>query len=214
MGFTTRQVYCLERMGIVPWVLKASVAASNHTVPAGAVASVAAELAASAVPDEFAVFMPWLADQSLLEFTYRGVSTAHTGARDAPLLVISEAEHKSAEGVPFDTDQSALFDLMMQAIGLNRTHCCLCAVSGAGDAPCAAPDAVSIPELCSQQTRAVIYFSRQFRETLPASEQQGLLPSPSVPLWRIPHPALLLANPQLKRLAWESLKAIKSTLER
>lgn len=212
MSYSARQIHCLERMGIVPWIC------STQSGILPAVQSDTGEvvaLPAATTPGNIDELCYWLPAQQLIHFDYRGTVAHCVGQPEAQLLVVCEASTSAKlADVPLSREESQLFDLMMRAIELNRSHVCLCAVGGAEGGPAEQiQDRQSVSDLCTSQTRAVLFFSQSVDDES-SGGSAGRFDSPPVPFWRITHPGQLLVNPQRKREAWESLKAIRALLGR
>lgn len=156
----------------------------------------------------------WLQAQQLINFDHRGVATTHIGQPESPLLVVCQMSSqplKPAE-VPLGPEESRLFDLMIRAIELNRSHLCLCAVGEATGEAAQSPTQQHVSDLCTRQTRGLIFLSQQVDDASSSAPAEGLFGSPPLPIWRMPHPSQLIINPQRKRDAWECLKAIRHLL--
>lgn len=175
-----------------------------------------------------------LAVQTLESFAYRGMMVDCIGVDSAPLIVICGAVDVFGEPVPMPSnagDQSAantagdkpmsgecmqLFDLMMRSIGVARNNFRLCEVSHQK----LATNSRSVASLITPQTKAVLLLDGSMTTCGSSSQDSSeaardscaRLPTSQLPVWRIPHPGLLLSTPSLKRGAWENLKALRQVI--
>lgn len=202
MAFTPRQIHCLHAMGITPWVQK----------------SVLKQVERSG----YASLAQRLRSQPLLTFTARGMQMSSLGPSSAALLIVNAVKNHSEENTPLGTQATELFDLMMRAIELSKSHYRLCAITEQyHDAPIAETTA-SASSLCNSQTRAIVFLDpscepdKLLDSAEDAAENIDYLPleSSSVPIWHLIHPELLLEKPQYKRQAWETLKQLKLSLDK
>jgi len=213
----------MEAMGLVPWVYARQIGADRsqtlkvEDVP---VVQPQAELTttqistAVPIPAESDQLAHWLVLQPLLQLTYRGSTTHCIGSHSANLIVVC-LQAAEPEQLPLNKECTQLFDLMMRAINIARTGYRQCAVSVK---PAAAVGHIGAPvhleDILASSTRGVLVLDPQLHDDAADSHSgKMLLPSSSLPLWRIPHPDLLLATPALKRVAWEKLKVIQQVLD-
>lgn len=196
-------------MGIVPWI---RVSAGKKTRDRSGGSAPAVGPVSSAVdrhdPGQ------WLASQQLIEFARGNAKESKLGPANAPLLVVCEIVTITPGSVPLNLEETKLFDLMMRAINLDRTHSQLCAISPSSSNSADASINQTVSQLCGAQTAAVLFFCRgqNISDQTTIRQQLHTPHLPPLPLWCVAHPSDLMARPQLKRSAWESLKAIKATL--
>jgi len=169
-------------------------------------------------PDEDSMavtpFVQWLVDQPLTPMQYKGAEIHCIGSEQASLLVIC-LYVESGVTLPLSRNSAQLFDLMMRAIEVPRTGYRQCAMptdTQSGDSS-AAPK-LYLDDIITSQTRALLVLDSVPAQhpDLPGAEQAVPGPS-SVPVFRVPHPDLLLTTPALKRQAWESLKVLRQVLD-
>lgn len=196
-------------MGIVPWV-RVNPGKDTHDRSGGSAPSKSPVSTAADKHDPG----QWLASQRLLEFARGNARDHKLGPVNAQLLVICESVTIAPGTVPLNLEETKLFDLMMRAINLDRTHCQLCAVSPYSNDLADSLISQTVSQLCGMQTAAVLFFCRgqNMSDQTPVRQQLHTPHLPPLPLWCVAHPSDLMAKPQLKRSAWESLKAIKATL--
>lgn len=202
--YTARQLHCLDAMGMVPWVQR------SHTreLPVDNTA-VNEPVANVPMPVELDKLQTWLGQQPLAAFVVAGRARSVTGPEDASLLVVVQPEQGASQQA-LDGDASRLFDLMMRAIGLSRQHLRLCALSGD---PRNAD--VTVSDACNLNTKAVLLMQQNWEvdsTDTGTHAEHGRLDFTHAPLWRIPHPDVLLRHNRLKRHAWQALKALQRVL--
>ncbi|MBX2878981.1 MAG: hypothetical protein KTR32_03560 [Granulosicoccus sp.] len=209
MSYTARQLHCLKHLGLVPWVLRKS----NQNQDSALSVTEPVQLSAPQQIDELA---NWVESQTLAMFDYRGGSTHHIGSPQAGLLAIAQLDSDVKNSGPLGNEELRLFEMMMHAINLDRGSFSLAAV---GASPGGEPNALSekldsqvVSDLINDYTRAVVFLMRQPLQNASAEEHCRLNRS-RLPFWRIAHPAVLLHQPEEKRHAWESLKAIRAVLQ-
>jgi hypothetical protein len=66
--------------------------------------------------------------------------------------------------------------------------------------------------LSGSSVRADLLLQENIGKSEVAADHQFAFGSVSLPAWRLPHPALLLSDPILKRQAWQILKAVRRVL--
>ena len=193
MPFSSRQMHCMQAMGLVPWV--------SEGVPLSAPVSAPVSITDMETDTPVESLGAWLQVQTL-------ASNAEPSLSNAPLLVVVESiAAESAESQPagqsvLTGEAAQLFDLMMRSINLKRGDVRQCLLAGT--------QGPTVAQSCTVQTRAVLFLSASHPDS--AQGFAGELPSSSHPVWRIPHPELLLAQPLHKRQAWESLKQVQKLL--
>lgn len=158
----------------------------------------------------------WLPSQSLGLLSVRSNHQAFIGQAEAPLLVVVDSTNssdpvQSPPTSPFNAEAAQLFDLMMRAIKVTLGQRKLCHLSGGTDVPSASEPA-RVLELCVPQTRAILLLVKDWNTLEEPVTDHFRLDQPALPVWRIPHPSLLIEFNQLKRQAWTSLQALQSTL--
>ncbi|MFT5893303.1 MAG: hypothetical protein ACI8VW_000168 [bacterium] len=241
MSFSARQQHCLEAMGIVPWVSKSdSMGAISETItaPSWPIAArsqhtVISELATveplgaekvierpafvlGPMPATVEELKLWLPSQPLGLLTVRSTSQRFVGQPEAPLLIIVDST-KSPDVVqppaasPFNAEAAQLFDLMMRAIKVTLGQRKLCHLARENSVPGATKGACVL-DLCVPQTKAILLLVQDWNSFTAPVPDHFRLDQPPLPVWRIPHPDLLLEFNQLKRQAWKSLQALQSVL--
>lgn len=211
-------------MGIVPWVSKSAdlseVQAVVDVAPVDVVDSVAADKAlVTPMPYSLEELKVWLPSQPVRSMLGRTGPQFFSGTEDAPLLVVVEGVDNDADTEPmrspFNAESAQLFELMMRAIVMplaKRKHCVL--HSEASHNQPSVGIAESVSHQLHVQTRAVLLLAKRWDsvETVPAEHHHIRLDESALPLWRIPHPDLLIQRNELKRQAWLSLQALQSAL--
>ncbi|MFK7996361.1 MAG: hypothetical protein AB8B87_19635 [Granulosicoccus sp.] len=222
MSYTARQLHCLEAMGLVAWVSGESPEVEQQLAPqapdnalrqAQGSPDRSTEPSGVAIPAAIDQLSQWLVRQPLTRLMYKGTQTSSIGSEQASLLVVCVHTQESSQ-LPLSRESAQLFDLMMRAIDVQRT----------GFRQCAMPTQLStqvqdskailyLEDVVTPQCRVVLVLDPLWGPSAVAGEPgKSVLPSSSVPFWRVPHPDLLLANPALKREAWEALKAMQQVL--
>lgn len=207
-------------MGLVAWASEDTLAepVSNASAEPD-VPSVSIVAEPVALPDiatdrsDLASLAQWLVEQPLIPFVYRGTTVCHVGPDQAQILVVS-LHHGTPQTAPLDAQSSQLFDLMMRAVEQPRNAIRQCAVSSAQRS---VPDNSLVPtyleQICTPHTRALLILDSSIVDSAsPADADQGRLPTSSLPVWRLPHPEVLLRTPAIKRRAWQTLKAMRRSL--
>ena len=242
MSYSARQQYCLNIMGLVAWSSShRAITPTTLTTAANAtvekkVAETGAEknaepVSANAGPtasNDCAALSQWLVEQPLVPFVYRGNSVNCIGSEQAMLLVVClhkhEMDNEATPVLPLSQDCASLLNQMIRAIEMPAATIRQCLIYSPGDNDTAAETASE--EACAiaygrrgQGLEVVITPSVKAVLVLDIAEQwehankdYALLPGSSLPVWRIPHPQILLNNTSLKRRAWENLKALKQAL--
>ena len=178
--------------------------------------------------NDCAALSQWLVEQPLVPFVYRGNSVSCIGSEQAMLLVVClykhEMDNEATPALPLAQDCASLLNQMMRAIEMPAATIRQCLIRSPGNnetaAETASEEASAIPfERRGQGLEVVITPSVKAVLVLDIGEQwehadrdYALLPGSSLPVWRIPHPRILLNNTSLKRHAWENLKALKQAL--
>jgi hypothetical protein len=235
MSYTRRQQHCLKVMGLVAWTSKlnesevsvcdepkhgihanldSATRKADHSQAADSlqeVLHVPVGVASVRGPDLAA----WLENQPLMPFSYRGSPLNVLGSEQASLVVVcmhDAATEQSQASLPLSSECASLFDLMIRAIDLPRTAVRQCVVSRTS-ALQQTSDWQSFDNLLSPHVRAILVLELlDIWENTSVDSDAATLPGCALPMWRIPHPQILLDNPSLKRRAWESLKCLKKLL--
>lgn len=241
MSFSARQQHCLEAMGIVPWVSKSksqtpiaessaalleptaapiqpasvSVAATVESLPAAKIIELPT-FVAGPMPESVEDLSLWLPSQPVGLLAVRSVMQNFVGQSEAPLLIVVESTHSTDSdqlltASPFSAEAAQLFDLMMRAISVTLGQRKVCHLSARVDDP-HATGVACVAELCVPQTKAILLLVRDWNSLTAPVVDHFRLDQPPLPVWRIPHPDLLLEFNQLKRQAWTSLQALQSVL--
>jgi len=157
----------------------------------------------------------WLPTQTLSPVSAGGQTLFYRGIETAPLLVLEESDvsTQAVAGHGMSSEGAKLFELMMRAIKVPATHrklCLLACDSVAGRAVTTA----CVQEMIYPDTRAVLYLSRRWESIhhCPTSEHHSRLVQSLLPVWRIPHPDVLLQRSDYKRQAWHCLQGLQSDL--
>lgn len=211
-------------MGIVPWVSKSvdtpEVQLAAPVTNLDVVETVSVEKAPlTPVPYSLEELKFWLPQQPVRTMLGRSGPQSFSGVEDAPLLVVVEGADSNTDTEPmrspFNAESAQLFELMMRAIVMpvaKRKQCVLHSV--ASYAQPATGIAESVSQQLHVQTRAVLLLVKRWdsAETVAAENHHVRLDHPAIPLWRIPHPDVLIQRNELKRQAWLSLQALQSAL--
>ena len=161
----------------------------------------------------------WVEKQPLLPFSYRGSQVSFVGAEQARLVVVcmhSEANEKMPDAsLPLSSQCASLLDLMIRAIelpGAAIRQCVVSRSSNVGDVS-ETTEYSGFDAVISPYVRAVLVLElHDIWQTTTVESDVASLPGSSLPIWRIPHPQILLDNSSLKRRAWENLKCVKKLL--
>jgi len=142
--------------------------------------------------------------ESLLSVLARPGSSASESALKGRAILILESE-------PWDLskEEEQLLMAMLRSIGLAQND--LCRTTMASGTNEAGQHLVSLSQLLKQLPRAVFLLSHQLGSSA-SSEAHELMSDSAVQGWRLPHPALLIREPERKRQAWEVLKAARQSL--
>ena len=171
---------------------------------------------AGPMPSSVEELKVWLPCQPLSLLAVRSKHQAFVGQAEAPLLVVVDSANstdtvQSPPATPFNAEAAQLFDLMMRAIKVTLGQRKLCHLSGGAEVPTATGSA-RVLDLCVPQTRAILLVVQDWNTLAEPVADHFRLDQPALPVWRIPHPDLLLEFNQLKRQAWTSLQALQSAL--
>lgn len=210
MAYTARQIHCLEAMGIVPWVSRSSAAESiNESHPAEDNLLAQRPLAKLPEPPNSESLPPdqWLASQALSVFSHRGARLSSLGASSAMVVVVSVVSDPSVDKAPLDSRAAQLLDLMMRAIDISRAQFCTCAIGKPGVTSSA--EGPMLSSVCSSSTRAILLLDPSPVQPVQFSVA---INNATLPVWSLLHPDSLLQNPEHKRHAWETLKALQRAL--
>ena len=231
MSYSARQQYCLNIMGLVAWTSVRR--ASGQAMPAtSANTAVAETLAAEAkhpaargcASHDCATLSQWLVEQALVPFIYRGNSVSCIGSEQAILAVVCLHRHgmynEVTPALPLTQDCASLLNQMMRAIEMPAAAIRQCVICSPSDNEAASETASAIPverrgqglELVVTPTVKAVLVLDDVEQWHDADMDCAPLPGSSLPVWRIPHPRILLTDTSLKRRAWENLKALKQAL--
>ena len=231
MSYSARQRYCLNIMGLVAWtrVHRASGQAMPATPTNVAVGeTLAAEAKHPVLRDcashDCATLSQWLVEQPLVPFIYRGNSVSCIGSEQAILAVVCLYRHEMYNEVtpalPLAQDCESLLNQMMRAIELPAAAFRQCVIRSPGDNETVSETAPAIPfdrrgeglEAVITPTVKAVLVLDDVEQWHDADMNDAPLPGSALPVWRIPHPRILLIDTSLKRRAWENLKALKQAL--
>jgi len=190
MPFTARHQQYLEAMGLVPWVSRAEQAEAVEppTMSSGAIL---------------------LENRAVIHAELQGVEALIHGTDSASLLLVFEQTGDSNRLALADSENRLLLD-MLRAIGLGEKDVSRCLV------------AQSLPEepirtlLTAVQPNHKAVLALVGPESDTASDEaeasEVAIDDLMVPVWELPHPSWIQAQPALKRRAWNILKAVKAVL--
>ena len=211
-------------MGIPAWESRErkSAVANPQATPLSASAAVPApQLAATAGSDTDSVadlesatdMANWLQRQYLQPLGRKTAPLYALGPSNSDLLVLSDCDQQqTVQPVeqPFLGAAGKLLDAMLKAIGLSRTSCQLAALATNGQE--------TLQAWCAQhEPRVILYFVRP-NSSQPARYEPGDSASETTRTQTgihcvvSYHPEHLLQHPELKRRAWEDLKAVRRLL--
>jgi len=168
------------------------------------------------MPQAVGELKQWLPSQAVGLLSVRSMPLSFVGQAEAPLLVVVEST-KSADlpqsppTSPFKAESAQLFDLMMRSINITLGQRKLCYLSSETELM-GAENSDNVMDLCVPQTRAVLLLVQDWNSLTVPVVDHFRMDQPPLPVWRIPHPDLLLEFNQLKRQAWVSLQALQSVL--
>lgn len=193
----------------------------SNSAPATSEAVPASPDSNEPMPEPLDELKHWLPQQSLGLLSVRSQLQHIVGKPDAPLLVVVQSNLVSKTGqlppsTPFSVDAAQLFDLMMRAIqvtlGARKVVHLASASESLSIAPAAQIPEVRVKDVCDPQTKAVLLLVQDWNTYTAPIEDHFRLDQPALPVWRIPHPDLLLQQSQLKRQAWTSLQTLQAVL--
>lgn len=237
-AYDARQLRCLSAMGLTPWVavrpVRTVLGPGARTAPEAVAApdmpavpevpdipevpaapdvpaiapppespAAAASTAAPSRPDPHV-----LLDRPVAAFVRRGATVLETGDASARVLIFVDRDPASADPAasPLEGDAAALLQLMLRSIELERGDVSLCL-----PAPTPESAGATVGELLGRTRRTVLWLVHD-PEASGALEPDAALRAAGTAAWRLPHPALLLERPALKREAWRTLKAVRRRL--
>jgi len=242
MPYTQNQLRCLKGMNIVPWVERswlersaegtvelpdnAADAAQSLCDTVVAAESEAAKQEAHKVEQLTAPAHTTVASSAdptdlmhtpLVEIPFRGKRCTQLGKSDALLLILVESVSTQQSQYPFEPADAKIFDDMLRAIAWRRQDVCLGVLP-----PLSAPSlfvdnemdskAPTVSDLCQPHRDAVLLFKQSVPDTSNVDELLVPLARKSMLAWQLPHPCLLRESAQLKRQAWNVLKAARAQL--
>jgi len=211
MRYTDRQVQCLEAMGLVPWVKRHAVNSTEANTDATTLAP-AESIASVEVPSRATS----IRGSDINDPQFSGTGLAHrrliadpapVGSTPAPrVLVLIDTVDLS---VSLSPTAAALLDAMLKAIDLDRRttrwlHCVPGEAAQTGTA-------VSWLDAVKGVSLAIV-LSPEITDSNTGSDNQIELPESGLRAYRLAHPERLLAQPTLKRQAWDILKAVRQDL--
>ena len=230
--YNSRQIHCMQAIGIVPWVRRTAERSPAERSPAEVLQAQDAYVAVEAIDV--------LTADAVAQGALAPVNAALTPAAQAPKnvteqltdqLVVCSGDTEStlllifdnrdgASSWPLSKEDDALLDGMLRAIGMSKAAVCSCAmlqdasVQGESGLPSAGlPSTLSM--LCHSPRKRFLYFGgRAFAADVidPVPMTQ---PTPDGVLdgWSLPSLAVLRNAPQRKRQAWITLKQLRSALD-
>jgi len=138
-----------------------------------------------------------------------GISIGHT---QAPLLVIVESD-ENPMSAPLAGDAAQLFEQMMRSIDITRGSVCQCCIASTTALDIPGKDTIASQVSIDRLAGIVLTHEIDDNEQASAHAFQLQLPDRNaLPMWRIPHPDILLTHPLRKRQAWQALKAVRQIL--
>lgn len=183
--------------------------------PASTTASISPAIAIRPMPMAIEALKLWLPSQTLGQLMVRSQVQSFVGQAEAPLLVVVDsikfATPVQPPASPFSAEAAQLFDLMMRAITVTLGQRKLCYLASGSDSPDAG-NPQHVLDICTPQTKAVLLLVHDWNTLAEPVIDHFRLDQPALPVWRIPHPDLLLEFNQLKRQAWTSLQALQSLI--
>jgi len=186
MPYTQRQLYGLATLGITPWVLR------SVQPPVETVTNQLSQ------PDSLNSLGDWLLDQPLEVFTYRGSTLDRIGQEDADVVIVF-----NNSALPLAESQARLLTEMLRAIDLDPRSTLMVTVADQRQS-----DSAILSDVCSIKTRAILYFADEFVSADTTSDHA--FKARDTRAWCMPSLASMQKTPQLKRLAWNSLKALRT----
>ena len=197
MPFTVKHKQYLEAMGLVPWVRRDNPVANANT---------------ESVKHLVAVTQTSVTDVdrgSVTESLFRGHKALVHGEPSANLLLVFEAASGQTDLALNSSDNRLLLD-MLKAIELNE----LCVARCLANAPIAHTCLETGCRAAIQPISAVLLMVTESPDiaTDEQSDSRVVSKQSAVPVWRMPHPSWIQQQPELKRRAWNVLKAVRATL--
>ena len=167
-----------------------------------------------------------LSARRVRRFERRGRHTAETRPGEGRVLVLVEPAPGEADpsGAPLGGEPASLFLLMLRSIGLGVEDVSLCALEPAGTesgpdpVPVADGEGAEVPapavrELLGGARRTALWLVHDAGGAGPVDPAgDAPLRALGAGVFRVPHPALLLERPLVKREAWAALKAARRRL--
>ncbi len=225
MAYSSRQLGCMSAMGLVAWTCKDVSESLTDSIlknqpehlalstPTPTPTPIAASNAGVTDGSGLAALAQWLVEQPLLPLVYRGATVSYIGQDQSALLVVC-LHSGTPQASALDPGSEQLFDLMMRAINMPRNAITQCAVAAKPFTPAGSTQSsIYLDAICTAHTRAILVLDPDSADLYsPVEAEHGRMPTSSLPVWRLPHPDLLLQTPALKRRAWETLKALQLML--
>ena len=216
MSYTQRQQQLLKAMGFVPWVQReassapvvtgspqaVAVSAERQAIDLAVIAANEVDIAHAAADEST------IASRPLCSLA-NGFSIGHA---QAPLLVVVETSDSNIKA-PLEGDAAQLFEQMMRSIDVTRGLVCQCAVLA--EAKQVESGQATVLSLVSSHVTAGLVLCHDIDDVEAASAHAFSLTFAernALPMWRIPHPDILLTQPLKKRQAWQALKAVRQVL--
>ena len=221
--YNSRQIQCMQAIGLVPWVRRAAGAEAVPTqarpmpqaLPSTRQAS-ADTLQAQTAPLEVeaaALKVAPLIANPPVPTSATDQSTDHfvvcSGDTESALLLIFD-NRDGASSWPLSKADDALLDGMLRAIGMSKAAVCSCAMLQDS-----AIQGQSLQALCQSPRKHFLYFGGEViaaDATDPIAMTQ-VTPDGVLDGWRLPSLAMLRNVPQRKRQAWITLKLLRSALD-
>ncbi|MBX2837357.1 MAG: DNA polymerase III subunit psi [Gammaproteobacteria bacterium] len=195
MPYTARQLAGLEALGVTPWILRESL--QTGATKTAVTQSATSELETISAPENLG---SWLLSQPVAQFKFRGKSLELLGREDAEVLLVMPS-------LPLSETAGRLLNDMLRSINLDPRSTCMVALGEGSLLP-----ESTLTHRVHAGTRAVLFFSTPHISNDMRADHYFELPSAHG--FCLPELHTLQQTPQLKRQAWNSLKALQDRLGR
>jgi len=216
MPYSENQLRCLESMGLVPWIARNGDARNGDTrteVERNGT-EISLQPLATSPQQTTSVEAPSFETLPLIGIPFRGNTVMSLGNQDAALLVLVEPVSTTQKQFPFESPDAKLFDDMLRGISWRRQEICLGVVSRLdSQLPGTVDTNATVADLTKAPREAVLVFSHRLPESENPDDLRIFFQRKQMPVWQIPHPALLRESPARKRQAWNVLKAARACLQ-
>ena len=202
--YNSRQIQCMEAIGLVPWVRRT------------ADAQILAEQAdASLQPASSPVNS--LSPTAGIPITAKEQSDDQavvvSGDTKSALLLIFDLQDGGAW--PLNKEDDALLEGMLRAIGMSKALVCSCAILQDAPVLSAERPSASLQSLCQSPRKRFMYFGGDAiaADTVDPIPMSQAATDSALDGWRLPTLAKLREEPLRKRHAWVTLKKLRSSLD-